>query len=136
MDRRASERGNVDQRSLPPLSRASVIAIAATLLCGLFIFVACHNVEGIFFLYPDVSTRYARGYSEEGFDAVTNDMPGSQVERMLGAPLWKALKPNGTEEWGYSQDNDPSFGDYAWFVRTIVVSNNIVVGVVKQVGYD
>ena len=95
--------------------------------------------EGYCHLKPDIGTNFSKGYSEEKFDRITVGMSSAGVKQLLGDPLWNVkVDKNGLEwEWGYSQDK-PTSGmfDFAWLVRSIRVSNDVVVAINKTVAYD
>ena len=77
---------------------------------------------------PWIDTRCAPGFSENGFNAVTNGMSKEQVRRLLGEPLgtdqvkqeWHPYyKPESVEEWYYTSDGKCVWADWAWLGRRI-----------------
>jgi hypothetical protein len=112
------------------------LILIVTCLFLLLSVVSFLNVEGVFYLYPNISTRYASGYSEKKFGNIELGTSAFQVESLLGPPLWKSVRSDGSEEWGYSQDDDPPGMDYAWFMRTVVISNEVVIEIIRQTAYD
>jgi hypothetical protein len=94
------------------------------------------HMEAYCFFNPSIDTRYAPGYSETGFDAITNGMTMPAVRQFLGTPLYEIPKRDGTEEWGYTLDGKCGWGDWAWLGRHVVFREGKVEKTVKHVYHD
>ena len=72
-------------------------------------------------------TVYSEGYREADFCAVKIGMTASQVESLLGEPLWRrgsiATDPAAEATWGYS---GPSRAEGSYWVRAISFRKGIV----------
>jgi hypothetical protein len=115
--------------------KALLICVALLALASV-VAVFFGRCECYFAPYPQIATRYATGYVESTFSSLSPGMSASSVEARIGAPLWKAPKHDGTEEWGYTRDKDLMMFDFAWLVRSVVISNGVVIGTFKKVAYD
>ena len=75
--------------------------------------------------YP--RTQYTPGFSEAGFDKITNGMSAVEVEKILGAAYtWGTAFGNGRSRriWGYSWDVKGGPLDAGWFVREVRFSRD------------
>ena len=88
-------------------------------------------MEAYCFFDPDIDTEYASGSSERAFAQATIGMRSSELVTKLGRPLEVSK-----ETWWYSRDGKCWWGDFAWNGRAVVVSNDVVVEIVRQVFYD
>lgn len=116
--------------------KTSLVGLCFLSLAFLIVFYAWGQGEFYFSPYPQISTRYATGYVESAFSTITPGLTESQVEAKLGTPLWNIPKDDGTVEWGYTQDKEMRFVDFAWLLRAVIFSNGTVVATVRQVSYD
>ena len=95
----------------------------------------CH-IEAYCFFCPSIDTVYAPGYSEEDFNRIQVNMTMDEVSNIMCAPLINYTYPNGKIHVSYTEDGKCKFGDFAWFGRSIWVSNGIVVNVDSRIYYD
>ena len=116
--------------------KTSLVSLCFLSLVLLIVVYVWGQGELYFSPYPQISTRYSTGYVESVFLTITPGLTESQVEAKLGTPLWNIPKDGGTVEWGYTQDKEMRFVDFAWLVRKVVFSNGTVVATVKRVAYD
>lgn len=92
----------------------SVLAlfVAASLFLGSILWV---GVEGYFFFYPTIDTRFTPGYTEAAFQAIQAGMTKAEVQERLGLPF----NPVSDQGWIYSQDGACGWWDFAWLVRAV-----------------
>ena len=85
---------------------------------------------------PWIDTQCTPGFTERGFDSITNGMAKEEVKRILGNPFgtnqvkheWHPyFKSESVEEWHYTSDGKCKWADWAWLGRYICFSSNGVV---------
>jgi outer membrane protein assembly factor BamE (lipoprotein component of BamABCDE complex) len=119
-----------------PINKSSLIPIIGILsFVALVLFGYAHS-ESYCFLYPNIDTRYAPGYTESGFNQITPGMTAQTVEQLIGRPFNIGMGADGTEYWFYSQDGNALFGDWAWLGREVIVREQRVVAVAQRVFHD
>jgi hypothetical protein len=89
--------------------------------------------EGKFLLAPDIDTRFAPGYSDQGFAEVRIGMTESSVLALLGEPISRQ-EPSGwpfpgdaSVIWWYSCDGACKWADFAWRAPIVGLKNGFVV---------
>ena len=107
-------------------------AIGFSLALG---WVLCH-CEMECFWNPSIDTRYANGYSEDTFQSLKVGMSRSDVDLVMCAPLITHTNPNGTVSIWYTSDGNAPFGDFAWFGRILLISNDAVAHIDARMYYD
>ena len=95
-------------------------------------FIPCESYN---YIYPNIDTTYATGYTERGFSEIATGMHMQRVEQILGTPLI-AWTNKSHAAWYYTKDGKCAWGDFAWFVRTIYFTNGCVENVERRIGYD
>ena len=97
---------------------------------------AIGKLELYFYPWPEIDTKFGDGYSEENFNQIKIGMLKSQVISKLGAPIEIVTAADGKISLWYSQDGNCSWGDFAWLGRTVIVQDDKVIDITKQVFYD
>jgi hypothetical protein len=119
-----------------PKTSLRVACWCAAIVSVLFILLRLSGYpEGYCYFYPSVGTRFTPGFSEFNFAKVKPGMSQSDVQTLLGQPLFMQTNRKGIEEWYYSLDNDKGF-DVAWLVRIVEFTNGIVLNTVKTIEYN
>jgi hypothetical protein len=95
-----------------------VIGCVAALLLVRFL-----QPEQLFPFNPAIDTSFATGYTEAGFDAITEGMPAGEVIALIGEPLSKRDGPYGGTIWQYSADGAFRWWDFAWLVRDVYIDD-------------
>ena len=114
-------------------ARLAILTVAIMAICACWLL---SHAEMYCPFYPGIDTHYAPGFSEANFRKVLPGMTVSEVEALVGKPLFKQKKQTAMEEWGYTDDGKCKWGDFAWLRRAVVVSEGIVISVDRSVRYD
>jgi outer membrane protein assembly factor BamE (lipoprotein component of BamABCDE complex) len=93
--------------------------------------------EGYCYLYPQIGTVFATGYTDKNFSKIRAGTSTDEVRRLLGEPLFRFTNNTGSY-WYYSFDKKDKVPccDFAWLARTVIVSNSTVIGVERCVYND
>lgn len=90
--------------------------------------------EGKNLLCPDCDTRFAAGYTDEGFAKVRPGMTEQDLVSLLGQPVHRQTEwfrqpfLAGAEVlWWYSSDGASTSGDYAWRAPIVGLRQGVVV---------
>lgn len=100
-----------------------------------FAWAYCH-LEAYCFFWPSIDTVYANGYSEDTFSQLKVGMAMQEVDQIMCQPLGTRTNRDGIVDVAYTRDGRCGFGDFAWFGRSITVSNGWVVGITSRIYYD
>ena len=95
----------------------------------------CHT-ESYCFFSPWIDTQCAEGFSDEQFQKITNGMNRAEVDSLMCTAPGIGTNRNGTVTYGYTSDGKCSFGDFAWFGRSLIFSNDVVVSITSCMYYD
>jgi len=92
--------------------------------------------EGYCYFCPSIDTQYADAYSEEDFSRLTVGMSRSEVEEVMCVPLITWTNKTGLVKVFWTGDGKAPFGDFAWFGRSVEISNGVATRVVNRMYYD
>jgi hypothetical protein len=117
------------------IGRIALVALGLTLPIALltgFVATFC-GLEMKCWWNPWIDTRCAPGFTERGFDSISNGMSKEQVRELLRQPLgtnevrqewYPYFKAESVEEWYYTSDGKCRWADWAWLGRYICFSSN------------
>lgn len=102
-----------------------LVSAAILILIGFVV-----GIEGYYFPYPAIDTRFAPDYSEANFKKIKKGMTKEEVRMLIGAPLdtFGGMPMYRSEEelmgkhlgiWHYADDNAFLFWDFAWLQRSV-----------------
>lgn len=113
-----------------------ILFVTITLVI-LMILLVLSRSERYFFLYPDIDTVYASGFSYAKFSKIQVGMSKEQVRQLLGSPFIPFSHDNRTECWPYSQDGRLwPVGDFAWIFVRVCFEDGMVAGTYRDVFGD
>lgn len=118
--------------------RKHLVNAFAVVFIGFLIFAAwgfCHT-ESYCFFWPSIDTRYAPGYLEESFSELRVGMTMTEVNQIMCHPLAICTNGQGMVKVFYTSDGNAPFGDFAWFGKSLYVSNGIVTEIINRIYYD
>jgi hypothetical protein len=109
------------------------VSILAVWLC--FVGLPIVLLTGIASPFVWTSTRYGPGYSESRFKSIRVGAPDREVRSALGAPLAEFTNTAGQLTLIYSFQDSKGLSMY-FRHRTILLSNDVVVGKMSFIDYD
>ena len=118
--------------------KAITVAAGSTLVAAVLLgllFLGSHG-ERYCYLYPSIDTTYAEGYSEADFLKLKVGVSMSEVNRIMCRPLSTSRDSSGVTRVFYTQDGKAPIGDFAWFGRSLYVSDGTVTEIVNMIYYD
>lgn len=115
------------------MKTAIVCSAVAIFFVVFFAFLPFENYN---YLWPSVDTHYAPGFSEAKFAKITNGMASSDVLTLLGQPYYTYTNRSAEVVWRYTGDAKCPWGDYAWLVRSVTLTNGCVSEIEKRIAYD
>ena len=90
-------------------------------------------IESYYPFYPHINTQFAKEFKIENFEKVNIGMSKTEVENLLGQPLFfsqktiSSLQPDNSYISVYSSDGKSNWSDNAWESFDIYFDSNYVV---------
>lgn len=110
--------------------------LAGLLFAAFAIFLLSGYPEGYCVFWPKIDTRYAEGFSEVAFKRLAVGVPWEEANRIMCPPLGITTNSNGTLSVSYTCDGNAPFGDFAWFARSLEISNGLISKVDRSMYMD
>ena len=113
------------------MKRVIVVLVA---MAALFVLNVMRTQEMYCSFYPSIDTQYAPGYSERAFSAIQAGDTSESVKKALGTPFAYLPAGDGVSVWYYTMDGKcREWGDFAWLLRTVWISNDVVLKTEKRI---